>query len=450
MNSKPLYWKGIFALSSLLILTLAWVNGGFANDDHFTVIELIARFGELPRSTQCWQCYHPKLYHLIVATFWNATGISSPFWKHVSAQLFSAGLGIGSLYLFMRFIRSLAFPELLKLLVFAFFAFNPRFIAISGQATNDTLVIFLGTLNLYALLKLFKAPSLMYSLIVILTLVLGAMSKLNFGVYFIGTVIVLGVLSLLHKNYTFSLRKGFLGTLVLGVGISATTFFFFNGYARDYRETGKLFTYNTPTYELPHLYLPENTYIPGILSVYSGFFKFHYFDLIKHPHLSYTGKIRQKHMHSHWSQVYARYYFLGFDNWPAEWRTDNKYITFIGKVSIALGLFPTLLLFLGLFITVREAFTQSWKENPSWIYLLYILGFLGFSVLFSLIGRTFVFMKAIYIFPGLLATIVPFLKGNARFAALFPTWGTRILWGFYTVLFLLLLIPVVYLLIQLA
>lgn len=450
MNSKPLYWKGIFALSSILILALAWLNGGFANDDHFTVIELIARFGELPRSTQCWQCYHPKLYHLIVATFWNVAGISSPFWKHVSAQLFSAAFGISTLYLFMRFMRSLNYPERIKLLVFAFFAFNPRFIAISGQATNDTLVIFLGTLNLYALLKLFKAPSLKYSLVVIFTLVIGAMSKLNFGVYFIGTVMALGILSLLYKNFTFSLHKGFLGTLVLGVMISATTFFFFNGYARDYRETGKLFTYNTPTYSLPHLYLPDNTYIPGILSVYSGFFKFHYVDLIKNPHLSYTGRIRQKHMHSHWSQVYARYYFLGFDNWPAAWRTDNKYITFVGKLSLAVGIFPTLLLFFGLFLTVKEAFRASWKTNPDWIYLLYILGFLGFSVLFSLIGRTFVFMKAIYIFPGLLATIVPFLKGNAGFAALFPRWGTGFLQVFYIFLFLLYLIPVVFLLVQLA
>lgn len=450
MNSNSIYWKGIFALSSLLILALALVNGGYANDDHFTVIELIARFGELPRSTQCWQCYHPKLYHLMVATFWNAAGITTPFWKHVSAQLFSAGFGIGSLYLFMRFMRGLNYPELLKLLVFAFFAFNPRYIAISGQATNDSLVIFLGTLNLYALLKIFKAPSLKYSLVLIFTLVIGAMSKLNFGVYFIGTVVVLGLLSILHKNSTLSLKKGYLGTLVLGVLISATTFFFFNGYARDYRESGKLFTYNTPTYSLPHLYLPDNTYIPGILSVYSGFFKFHYVDLIKNPHLSYNGTMRIKHLHSHWSQVYGRYYFLGFDNWPHEWRTDNRYITFVGKISIAIGLFPTLLLFLGLFLTVKEALREPWISNPSWIYLLYILGFLGFSVLFTLMGRTFVFMKAIYIFPGLLATIVPFLKGNERFTQLFPQWGSGFLRVFYTILFLLYLVPVVYLLAQLA
>lgn len=447
MTSKSNFYAWILGISSLLIFALATLNGGYANDDHFTVIELIARFGELPRSTQCWQCYHPKLYHLMVATFWNLFGIESDWAKHISAQMFSAVFGVGSLFLMMKFIRTLPFAEYLKLLVFAFIAFNPRFIAISGQATNDAFIIFLGTLNLYALLQVYRKPNLLYSALIIVSLVLGSMAKLNFGVYFIGSVIALVLLSILRKNYSLSLRNGYLGTVVIGILFSATTFFFFNGYARDYRESGKLFTYNTPTYELPHLYLPENTYIPGILSVYSGFFKFHYIDLIKNPHLSYTGKIRQKHMHSHFSQVYGRFYFLGFDNWPHEWRTDSRFITFIGKVSLAVGIVPTLILFIGIFLGIRQLFRDPWSENPMWIYALYIAGYIGFGVLFSLIGRTFVFMKAIYIFPGLLATIVPFLTGNYWISKWIPQ---KLIIGFYITLFVLYLIPVIHLLGQLA
>jgi len=449
LQEKTNGYKIILGLSWLLILSLALVNGGYANDDHFTVIELIARYNILPKSTQCWQCYHPKLYHFLVAETWKLLGITTPYYQHISAQLFSAVAGCGTVYLFMRFIRPLQFPETLKLLVFAFFALNPRLIAISGQAANDALIIFLGTVNLYAVLKLFKAPSLKYALIVIVSLVLGSMAKMNFGVFLIATVIVLTVLSVLHRNYSLSLKKGYLGTALLGLLLSAFSFLSFNGYIRDYKENGKLFTYNTPTYELPHLYHLDMVYLPGIRSVYSGYFKFHYFDLIRNPHLSYTGKLRFQHMHSHFSQVYGHFYFLGFDNWPEQWRNDNRVITFIGKVSLAVGIIPTLLLFIGLFLLLKNLFKgwENLKRDESWIYLLYIAGFLGFSVLFSLFGRTFVFMKAIYIFPGLLATVVPFLLGNAVVIKRKAVRTT--LYIFYIGLFVLYLVPVVYLIAQL-
>lgn len=440
----------IFGLSCLLIFTLALVNNGYANDDHFTVIELISRFGFLPKSTQCWQCYHPKLYHFLVAQIWNILGITSPYYQHISAQIFSALCGSATVYLFLKFIRPLNFPETLKLIVFAFFALNPRLIAISAQASNDALVIFLGTANLYAVLRMFRSPSLKYALIVIASLVLGAMAKLNFGVFFIATLIVMAVLALLHRNYSLSLKKGYLGTALVGFLLSAVTFLSFNGYIRDYKENGKLFTYNTPTYELPHLYNLDPVYIPGIRSIYSGYFKFHYFDLIRNPHLSYTGELRFQHIHSHFSQLYGHFYFLGFDNWPVQWQTDSRVVTATGKVSLAVGIFPTLLLFIGLFLTFRNVFKgrENLKKDESWIYLLYIAGFLGFSVLFSLIGRTFVFMKAIYIFPGLLATIAPFLLGNA--AVMKNKTITRALYGFYIFLFVLYLIPVVHLIVLLA
>ena len=450
-RGKTGWYTVIFTLSCLLILSLALVNNGYANDDHFTVIELISRFGVLPKSTQCWQCYHPKLYHFLVAQIWNILGITSPYFQHITAQLFSAAAGCASIYLFLRFIRPLNFPETTKVVVFAFFALNPRLIAISTQATNDALIIFLGTVNIYAVLRLFKAPSLKYALVVIASLVLGSMAKLNFGVFFIATLITLTALAILHRNYSLSLKKGYLGTALIGFLLSAISFLSFNGYIRDYQESGKLFTYNTPTYTLPHLYHLDSDYSPGIRSIYSGYFKFHYFDLLKNPHLSYTGDLRFQHMHSHFSQLYGRFYFLGFDNWPPQWRADKPVVNAVGRISLAAGIVPTLLLIIGLFLTLRNVFKgwENLKRDESWVYLLYIAGFLGFSVLFSLMGRTFVFMKAIYIFPGLLATIVPFFRGNAAVMMRNPT-ITRALYGFYICLFVLYIIPVVNLIIQLA
>ncbi len=177
--------------------------------------------------------------------------------------------GCATVFIFLRFIRPLDFRENVKLLVFAFFALNPRLIAISAQATNDALVILLGTLNIYCVYRLFKEPSLKCSLLLILSVVLGAMTKLNFGVFLIASLIALILLSLSRKNFRFSLVRGYLGTAAL----MAYAFLSFNGYLKNYREHGTFFTYNTPTYEhLPHLYKLDNVYIPGIRSIYSGFF----------------------------------------------------------------------------------------------------------------------------------------------------------------------------------
>lgn len=446
-------YRIIFFISCALILSLAVVNGGFANDDHFTVIELIARFGTFPESTQCWQCYHPKLYHWIIAGIWNLFNISTPFYQHLSAQLFNGLAGCATVFIFLRFIQSLDFPENIKLLVFAFFAFNPRLISISAQATNDALIIFLGTLNIYCVYRLFKGPSLKFSLLLILSVVLGAMTKLNFGVFLIASLIALALLSLSRKNFQFSLLRGYLGTAVLTAVLSAYAFLSFNGYLKNYREHGTLFTYNTPTYELPHLYKLDDVYIPGIRSVYSGFFKFYYFDLVKNPMISYDPDVRIKHLTSHFSQLYGRTHFLNFDNWPPEWQTQSIFIRTIGSITLAFAILPVFILVLGLItllIRLAPGFLKKLQTDPSWISFLYIAGFLGFSVLFSMMGRNFTFMKVIYIFPGLLATVIPFCTGNAAVMKLLKRKRSgNALIAFYIFLFVLYLIPVIHLIVEL-
>ncbi|MCD8540789.1 MAG: glycosyltransferase family 39 protein [Leadbetterella sp.] len=448
MESKG--YRIIFFISCALILLLAGVNGGFANDDHFTVIELIARFGTFPESQQCWQCYHPKLYHGIIAVIWNLFGITSPFYQHLSAQLFNALAGCATVFIFLRFIRSLDFSENVKLLVFAFFAFNPRLIAISAQATNDALIIFLGTLNIYCIYRLFEKPSLKFSLLLILSVVLGAMTKLNFGVFLIASLLALLLLSFSRKNFRLSLVKGYLGAAVLTAVISTYAFLSFNGYLKNYREHGTLFTYNTPTYDLPHLYKLDDEYIPGIRSIYSGYFKFYYFDLVKNPMVTYESGVFRKHLTSHFSQLYGRTHFYTLTTGHPEWQTQSIVMRTIGSITLAIAILPVFILVLGLIILLIRfvpGFLKKTGTDPTWISFLYIAGFLGFSVLFSMMGRNFTFMKAIYIFPGLLATVIPFCTGNT--AVMKIRGAGNILTAFYIFLFILYLIPVIHLIVQL-
>ncbi len=185
-----------------------------------------------------------------------------------------------------------------------------------------------------------------------------------------------------------------------------------------------------------------------------AFFKFYYFDLIKNPMISYDPEVRIKHLTSHFSQLYGRTHFLHFDNWPLEWQTQSAYIRTVGSIVLAIAILPVFIQVLGFIrlpIRFVPGFLKKLPNDPSWISFLYIAGFLGFSVLFSMMGRNFTFMKVIYIFPGLLATVIPFCTGNtAVMKFLQQKRSGNVLTAFYIFLFVLYLIPVIHLIVQLA
>ena len=457
MTSKEPMFRIIFVVSSCLMLTLAFLNGGYANDDHFTVIEIIRRTGRLPLSTHCWQCYHPKLFHFSLAKIWDIFQIESTFWKFRSAQLFNALFGILTLYILLLYTKSLNFAKNIKVIAFALIALNPRFISIFGQATNDALVIFLGNLALFSILKLFKSPSLKFGLILTFAVVFGSMAKMNFGIFFIGSILGLIILAWLHKNYTLSLSKGYLGVASVIFVLSIVTFISFNGYLDNITKNEKPFTYNTPVDEkFPPLYKRPSVYFPGIQTIYSGYFKFHYFEMIKNPRLVPGENTEQ--LTSLPSQMYGRTHFLYFDNWPEGWQTKNQNILKVGSMTIAMGIVPTLLTFFGIltlvFYILKALINKNWdrlKTDDSWLILLFFFGCLGFSIAFSLFGKNYTFMKVIYILPGVLSVVMPLCIGVDKLLNLIKSKYFNYLFNaFIIILIVLYQIPVVDLLMKLA
>lgn len=451
-------FRVILLLSSVLMILLGIANSGYANDDHFTVIEIIAKFGKQPLSTQCWQCYHPKLYHWLVAQIWNVFSVESDLWKQLTAQLLNVSFGISTLIVIRKYILGLKFSTTIKLLVFALIAFNPRVISVFTQATNDGIIILLGNITLYATLKLFKTPSLKHSVILIASVVLGAMSKHNFGIFFLGTLITLVCLVFLHRNYLLSLSRGYLGTVLLIVVFTGAAMLTFNGYYKSLTEENKAFTYNTPLHELPHLYEYKGAYIPGINTIFSGYFKFHYFDLIKKPQtIEMVSDEHTKHLTSHFSQLYGRSQFLYFDHWPPQWQTFNPLMIKIGSITLAIAIVPAIILLVGVFIVFWSVLSHllKWdlnylRSNDYWVIAVFFIGYLMFSVLFSLYGRSYVFMKDIYLFPGLLTVIVPFCLGHFYFFSLLKNEALKkVYYGFVVFLITLYLIPVINLTIDL-
>ncbi len=453
LNPSMISTKNVFYLSSALMLVLAFLNPGAANDNHFTVIEvIIAMSNKFPVSTQCHQCYHPKLYHFLVAQIWNLFGIQTVFWKQFSAQIINAGFGICTIHVIRRYIDQLSFDKNIRILVYAFIALNPRLISIFGEATNDALIIFFGNLAIFSTLKLFKQVTLKYTLFTIASVVLGCMTKLNFGIYFIAIIITLGTLIFIKKNYSLSFKKGYLGTIVIMLFLTLFVSLFFNGYYESIKTNGTPFTYNTPMSSLPHLY-KRSEYLPGIQSIYSGYFKFHYFELIKYPRIEIRPGLIVNHQSELFSSLYGRWNFLYYDHWPVEWQNSDKTILMVGSISLAMAIVPTILLFLGLFLMLKSLYSsiknKNWKElfsNEYWVILLFLAGYIGFSVLFSMLGKLFTFMKAIYIFPGMLAVVIPLCLGYTFILKYLKTQSLKTAFYAYNVILILIyLIPVFHL-----
>ena len=51
------------------------------------------------------------------------------------------------------------------------------------------------------------------------------------------------------------------------------------------------------------------------------------------------------------------------------------------------------------------------KNRREWMFHVFILGFIFFIILFTAKGRDFSCIKIIYIYPAMLAVIIPLLKG---------------------------------------
>ena len=96
----PRVERGVFALGVLLRVYLALVNRE-ANDDHLTVIRIIAFQHHLPRLREAWEGFQPKLYHVTTAILWNISPWQSPTARVLIAQFVACAAGTGTLELLL-------------------------------------------------------------------------------------------------------------------------------------------------------------------------------------------------------------------------------------------------------------------------------------------------------------------------------------------------------------
>ncbi len=408
---KIVLW--IFFLSVSLRLVLAFHNRG-ANDNHIEVINWIVDKHELPVKEDCWQCYQLKFFHIlsagIIETF-HATSIKS---RIILVQLFNVILGLFTLLFFWKFIKKYPIAENIKIITFAFFAFNPCLAGINIQITNDTLEIFSGVLVIYFTDLFLTDLKVKYALLLLISLIIAAITKTTGLILFgmVSIVFILKILSQSTKQKKTVLLKYFL--IIFFVFVSIVPFA--GGYYSYYQ---KYKTIPTSAWEKdtpPKFFKSTYVWRPGLRNMWDGYFTFRYLDMIRQPYINNESDNYPLHRASLWSQLYGRTAFMHFDQWPPSWQTKAPLIINIGRILIIFGIIPLLVLLLGLFNslyqTIKKFFINgisSLSESNDYLHLIVTVGFLCCSVMYSYNIRDFSSMKSIYIFPGFICYIKLFL-----------------------------------------
>lgn len=410
----------IFWVSALLRVLLGYVNNGQANDNQLEVSELILKLGHLPKSLDCWQCYHVKLYHYTVAKLWKIWDIGIGQNRNIVAQELNVIAGILTIFIILKYLKTTSFNIKSKIIVFALVALNPRLIAISCTATNDAFIIFFGTAIIYFCYKLVDGFSFKYIFYLILFSILAGLTKTSSFVLICGVYCVLISSLLIHlfqrKKYKKQVIALFVYSITVFIGLYELG---------DFKENKKLYgdylVYNTPLGKIPNFIQKTDFRRPGIQSIVHGYFTFYYFDMLKTPYINNDVKPNSIHRTSWLSQLYGRANFVYFDYLEPFWICKSEKILNVGRLALALGLIPMIILLFGLWLEL-VFWTKKLKlreisiflVNRNWVFVYFFIGFFLFDILFTIRGRDFSFLKLIYILPGVLAIIHAMLSSTSK------------------------------------
>lgn len=385
----------IFALAILLRLGLTIVNRQ-ANDDHVEVIKLLLQRPVIKED--CWECFQPKLYYYMCIFFVRLFSIYSTDGITLIAQSVSLAAGILTLILIWIFLNKLTFKDSSKSLTFAFIALNPSLIAINAQATNDSLLIFFGTLAIYSV-KFIAKKGFFYPAVLTLSCCLAVLTKGSGFVIFIASFLNILILTF-KKNYWFTILL-LLFTCIFSIFIT-----FFGPYLAYYQKYGSPFIINADKDPVPNLF--ERTYVnrPGITSIADGYFTFHYLNLLEQPYLTHYKLDYPLHRTSLWSVLYGRFYSAHFDRWPPTWSNSSDFVINLTKLIFIFGLPSFLIIIFGYLITFLNLFKKISKEHL--VLVIFLTLFLMMVILYTYTYRDFSTMKSIFIYPAILAIAIFF------------------------------------------
>ncbi len=411
-RTAPLHSTDIFTLNRANILPWASVLVGVtlrvvlatvnrqANDDHVEVVLELLGGGRQPTILTCNECFQPKLYHLMCAWIAKACDLSTRDQITVVAQLFNAVLGIGVVLIGYGLICRISENRLVRFLATSWLALNPGLLGINVQATNDTLLIFVGTVLLVSLHDWIGSGTRSATAlgVAVLSAGLAPHIKGNGIVLALLTAAIVSAITWQRSSPHRVLRS--IAVLVLLTVVVLMGARVNRSYQDNYQATGLLLPTNMVPAPTPFLVRHTVANRPGVTSIASAFLTFRIVDLVQTPYNMEGVEPHSLHRTSLWSQLYARTYVLHFDQWPPSWKRLSPDVLVLGRVLLLLGLLPTWLLLTGLADFVRRP-RQSNLE--SFVFFLFVVAMLAFMVAYSVRYRDVAVMKVIFILPAVVA-----------------------------------------------
>lgn len=415
----------ILAASSLLRIILGFYNSA-ANDNHLVVSHLISEYlasGIMPEKIwSCWECYHPKLYHGILALIFYVFDIHQD--RIIIGQQLNVAAGITTLLIARKIISVLPLSSPWKLLVFALFCFNPSLILINIQATNDSFVIAFGSICTYYLLVYsanHNIRDLVLSALFLLFSLLTKGSGLAIFAWFIVSITLIAALNLRLEKPALAKQQMLLLAAIATVIISVlilipSPYSTYKAYLKRWINTSNFAAVNFEAAPAPSVFERSYHRRPGVISIYDSYFRLNVIDLIKHPYISNGSRIWPWHRTSLWSQLYGRLHFSYFAQWVITGKDPATML--LGSIIMVAAVFPTLVFLLGI-AAVLKNFLQIFRHNSrispflrfQILSLIEVGSFIALIILFTLSHRDFSSMKDIYLMPAILAFLVLFSLG---------------------------------------
>lgn len=422
LRHNPRFWL-VLAITVVSFVARTWlaVVNDQSNDDHSTVANMIWEDGwRPPASSACMECSHAKLYHYALAAGVHFVRIWAPGLEAsgVKIQLLVGNLlnvaaGMALLLVFLAFTRGGPWSPNVRILGFAFAAFNAGLVGIFVQTTNDGFCILFASLAIYSLHRFFRGDTLRWALAATVFVALAALSKASGWVIFASGSAVLGV-SLLGAAPSLRLRYG-MATALFTFGFLAVVTSF-NPYRENLRERGTPFV--NDAFDMP--IMREEVPRPRFTWVIDNFFTFRFVELMRVPYNEWGPGPRSTHRESLWSQLYGRMFFLRFDQ--SIWANSSPALLVLGRVLLILGLVPFAALLIGTAALLRSTWRDVRQSGlgvlaraHDWHHLVHTGAM--FAALIALIANyhrqaiLFMWMKAFYLFPAVLSFYKLFLDG---------------------------------------
>ncbi len=360
-------------VNNVIVLPSLRAPDGFG---HFTYIWHMASTGSVPWATEGWSFFHPPLYYAFMASIWKMLPAVDPVVRLKIGTGIIAFLGIaqaGVAYLIVR--RALPTNRVAQLLAVGLMLFLPLQLFTAGYLGNERLnAVFCGT-SLLALLWLLDRP--VWSRAAAFGVLLG----LALLVKFTALAIVAGSFATLFLSFFFR-RKFVLGLKVLI--IVALAMFSVCGwyYARNIDRYGTPFQLSRDTEMVQRV---EHYQTKGKRNL----LEYMLFDplIITSPQwprgIPIYGRlspkiVRNSLRESVWTGVYTNAWFDGIGGQVIPNISQSSAAMRSGQIILALALVPTILVLVGICITIIRLWRDGWND----FYAAMLISFVAMMTVF--------------------------------------------------------------------